>query len=417
MKQAERRLLVALLVAALLVFTSVYHSALAIDTYWDHNPSSSASWHNAGNWSAGVPDSSKRVYVDNGGTAIIDGDAESGLLGIGIMATGRVEQIGGTHEVSVELFLDGVDGTYDLNSGNLISPYEFIAMSNTGVFNQIGGSHAITGGLNFGHGIGSKGTYNLVLGDLTAGYEVLGYNDGAGEINQTGGVNDAGALILGVNLGSKGTYNLHDGQLITQYQNIGDFSGVGEFSQFGGTNSIATNLCLGRLTGSSGSYTLSGGRLSAGNEYIGSQGNSGAPGTFAQFAGLNAVDGTLTIGGASEGTYNFWGGALSAEFLDVNNGYLNIDVSGIDYFRVFGDKVAPLNEYIASGRIYDNTSSPDNHLLAVYDPTNDWTTLQVVPEPGTIALIAPAVLGFAGVVWRRRLRTLRMTVIQEEREI
>jgi beta propeller repeat protein len=41
----------------------------------------------------------------------------------------------------------------------------------------------------------------------------------------------------------------------------------------------------------------------------------------------------------------------------------------------------------------------------------------IIPEPATLALIAPALLGFAGVVWRRRLRTLRMTVIQEEREI
>jgi len=236
------------------LFISVTSSAgYALDTYWKHNPATPGAWNDPLNWTDGVPDSSKRVYVDNGGTAVIDGDAESGLLGIGITATGRVEQNGGTHEVAVELFLDGLDGTYDLNSGNLVSPYEFIAMSNTGVFNQTGGSHAITGGLNFGHGANSKGTYNLVSGDLTAGYEVLGYNDGAGEINQRGGVNDTGAVILGCNLGSKGTYNLYDGQLITQYQNMGDFSGVGEFSQFGGTNSIATNLGLGRLTGSSGS--------------------------------------------------------------------------------------------------------------------------------------------------------------------
>ena len=112
----------------------------------------------------------------------------------------------------------------------------------------------------------------------------------------------------------------------------------------------------------------------------------------------------MLLGGesGSSGTYYLSGGSLEAGDLDINNGWMDIDVSGIDLFAVHGDRVGLLDGYIADGKIFDSTLCPDGYLYAVYDPDNDWTTLNAIPEPTALLLLVPGILGIAIRVKGRR---------------
>lgn len=57
-------------------------------------------------------------------------------------------------------------------------------------------------------------------------------------------------LYLGANTGSSGTYNLGGGALSASYELIGS-SGTGEFNQSGGTNTVANTLTIAERAGSS----------------------------------------------------------------------------------------------------------------------------------------------------------------------
>ena len=102
---------------------------------------------------------------------------------------------------------------------------------------------------------------------------------------------------LGNLSGSTGTYNLSGGSLAAGGRtSLGEYigySGSGTFTQNGGSHTVAGDLILGFLPGSAGAYNLSGAaRLSViGNEYVGNAGS----GVFTQSGGNHTVTGTLTI--------------------------------------------------------------------------------------------------------------------------
>ena len=105
-----------------------------------------------------------------------------------------------------------------------------------------------------------------------------------GTFHQLGGVNNLadGFLYLGYDSGSSGTYSLSGGSLYTAFSYIGCF-GFGSFTQTGGTNS-ALYFELGVYGGGSGAYNLSSsGLLSAQYEYLGEEGTA----TFTQSGGIN----------------------------------------------------------------------------------------------------------------------------------
>ena len=99
---------------------------------------------------------------------------------------------------------------------------------------------------------------------MSAYCEYVGFS-GTGSFTQSGGTNSisSNSFYLGYNAGSSGTYSLSGGQLSASYEYVG-YSGTGTFTQSGGTNSISYYLYLGYNAGGSGTYSLSGsGQLSA----------------------------------------------------------------------------------------------------------------------------------------------------------
>ncbi len=165
--------------------------------------------------------------------------------------------------------------------------------------------------------IDATGTKNMSLTQTTYAhplaslYEYIGYN-GKGYHGQSLGTNNiSNDLYLGYLLGSSGTYRLSGGSLSASSQYAG-YLGSGTFNQTGGSNTVGNDLYVGYGAGSTGTYTLSGGTLSASSQYVGNYGS----GTLAQSGGSNNASSGLYMGygTGSTGTYTLSGGSLSAAY-------------------------------------------------------------------------------------------------------
>ena len=166
----------------------------------------------------------------------------------------------------------------------------------------------------------------LFVGGWTGGIGGTTTN-GRGAVNQANGtvtMVSGTDLVVGFGSGSTGTYTLSGGNLVgSQSEFIGSF-GNGTFTQSGGTNSLPASavgyLNLGYNVGGIGTYNLSGGTLTAAkNEIVGDAGT----GFFNQTGGSNKISGGHHLYLANDasnisptgGTYT-----LSAGTLEVNGG-------------------------------------------------------------------------------------------------
>jgi hypothetical protein len=265
------------------------------------------------------------------GTGIITANTEL----IGYVGDGTFIQSGGSNNVNglALAIASGSNGVYSLSgTGSLAvihDGYETIGYGGIGTFTQTGGTNSMTGAhgslsLYVGDTGGSVGTYFLSgSGLLSASSESIGYQ-GTGTFNQTGGSNTVSVgLYVGDNVASaNGTYSLSgSGVLSAKVEYVGN-EGSGTFNQSGGTNTVGPrvnvdgNLLVGYAVGSTGSYTLSAGSLSAASEYIG----NGGSGIFNQSGGTNTIVSSgygLVLGyGVGSGTYSISGGTLSLEATD-----------------------------------------------------------------------------------------------------
>ena len=188
----------------------------------------------------------------------------------------------------------------------------------------------LTGGISSSTTLSMPGGNDLYVAALAVGgYDGANLTNGRGAVNQSAGhtfIYPGGDLILGWGSGSRGTYTLSGGFLTANQAEFIGYGGTGTFHHSAGTNVIYSSalgsLTVGTLAGSTGTYNLSGtGTLvSYMQEYIGYFGS----GTFNQTGGSHTIEGGgLTLGGdaGSTGTYNLSGRANWVSNADVFVGY------------------------------------------------------------------------------------------------
>ena len=236
------------------------------------------------------------------------------------LGNGSFTQTGGNNTLNGGTFAMGVvsagNANYLLQSGNLTAnnALEAVGYSGNGNFTQTGGTNFLNFNSNLyvGYALGSNGNYSLQNGTLSIsiGSETIG-NNGNGTFTQTGGTNvvtnASSSLHIAAIAGSSGTYNLQAGNLTASNEMVGDY-GTGNFSHTGGNNTISGNLTIGNQN--SGSYLLdNNASLAAAAESIGAAGN----GNFTQYNGTNAVSASFVVGNfiGSTGNYTLANGNLT----------------------------------------------------------------------------------------------------------
>ena len=241
----------------------------------------------------------------------------SGVETIGVGGSGAYVQNGGVnHSPSFIVgLLSGGTGSAQLNSGLLnVGSTLAVGSSGTGTFLQNGGSvttAALLIGTQSGSNLAGAGTYLLQAGSATlavTGTEYIGHS-GIGTFKQTLGANQASALVVGALAGSTGTYTLSDGTLTAISAIIGA-GGTGNFFHAGGTLG-ANTLVVGGDTGGSGFYALSNGATLnlTGTETVGDAG----AGSLVQSGGINQTSAMILgaqVGGS--GTVTISGGILAS---------------------------------------------------------------------------------------------------------
>lgn len=310
------------------------------------------------------------TFMQNGGNVTVLPNLSSdlaqptgsldGALYVGLNAAGTYNLQNGTLQVggSYTFACGSTSGTCTgFANGNEYVGYN--AGSN-GLFNQSGGTNLMgppSGGAsslggNLYVGYFGNGTYNLSGGTMATSYpvnEYIGYAPGSiGTFNQTGGQNgvnistssvpQSSILQLFVGYTGQGSYTLGTvgGGPLSAILTGGDeeigtiglnpvtsqlSAGTGTFVQNSGFNQ-ASEIFVGEegLTvggnfsafNPQGTYTLNGGLISSGAEYVGFE----SVGLFVQNGGVNQT-GSLDI---AEGNSSFFGGAAYA----LNNGTLTV---------------------------------------------------------------------------------------------
>jgi filamentous hemagglutinin len=293
-------------------------------------------WSDPAHWVGGVPAAGDDAILSspNTTTAYLGGPA------------------GTLHDISVSATTPGT--TLLIGGGTLTANRAFVGNNSLGAISQNSGTFTLTPGtpvtdgrLILGNTTGGVGTYSLSGGSILADILTVGGGStsagtfGTGTFTQSGGdvnlatVGNVGELVVGDVSGSIGTYNLTGGTL--QAKNVyvavsGTSAGERKIVQTGGVATISNTLQIGGFTGGSsateGSYTLAGtsaSQLKSANVYVGVSGI----GTFTQDGGINSielgaagVDRNLLVGATfanSSGTYTLKSGTLSAEGEFIGN--------------------------------------------------------------------------------------------------
>jgi hypothetical protein len=241
----------------------------------------------------------------------------------GQLQESRFSQTSGTF-VDVGTFsLQGNGGTYTLSGGTLsVSGSEAFGFA---TFSQSNGTNIVGGALN----LSASGVYNLGGGTLQ-----VGTLSNSGSFNWTGGtinltassptIASGGVLGASVSVGSGQALEVTgSGQSLNIAGGTLALNGGGLYApsivQSSGTFSDTGTLIVSATGGNAGSYNLSGGLLSVtGAESIGAAGSGSGAFSFSQTNGINNIAGTLSV--ASGGTYSLSGGTLSASALAVASG-------------------------------------------------------------------------------------------------
>lgn len=451
MKRHEHLALV--LSLAVLFFVAVPLAAEGLgQTDWIHDPASPSTWLDPLNWSAGVPTATIAANIDNGGTVqISEGDCAAEYVWVGLghnwvnqdPRIGHVEQTGGFLEIPwrivdqtvylgrLELGEDGGFGYYDLFDGGLVVPLEFIGGSGgthgTGIFTQSGGSNIATM-LYLGTGEDAYGAYNLHDGELSVDLlETIGWA-GTGTFVQDGGTHVVnGTMQIGALNEGGGMYSYvgsTDAEFRTDAELSVDTLDIGPTGTFyvsnphyscnpitinrdftlesGAKFTVLGNIAIQMINANFDNYSTSETDL------------SGLTDTSLVFQQTVQTIQTLEVGGLDHGPDiegPFWierNFAVSDLILDGNSVYVQLVDNNDNGNRggVAGQSEAlyVYNLYVPLGCTLDL-----NGLNLYYVDGNFGGTFAngspiqatLVPEPATLAVIAPALLAFVGLAFRK----------------
>ncbi len=354
----------------------------------------------------------------------------------------------------------GSNGTYNLSgSGVLNTMSEYVGYSGFGVMNQSGGSNSTSffGAFYVGYYSGSHGVYNLsgagtctiawpnvlYLGNsaassgavnlsqsglFTANSEYVG-NSGSGAFTQTGGTNNGSSLTIAANPGSSGRYDLRGGVLATSSIAAGSGTAVLYFA--GGSLLSATPLALSSsgmllLTGTctySGTTTINHGLVMvngslAGPVTVNSGGILAGTGSLSNVTvgpggqlapgddpGRLTLSGSLSLLSGAEMDYEL-GTPLNSDEIYMPTSLLALNGQQFSDFNFtwlggFGPGTYDLIAFgSSSGSLGASTSGAIDGLPASLAVQGDNLVLNVVPEPGTLALVGT--LAAALFTFRRR---------------
>ena len=242
-----------------------------------------------------------------------------------------------------------------------------------GVYNLYGGDMVCTGG-NAGGGAddnntfaiadraGSEFTLNQSGGTIKAVHLSVGRN-GTGVLNlSNGSINASGTIFVGNSSAGIGTLNQTGGSMSSAGFQVGN-TGKGTFNQFDGNNKVTGTMTIGNGATGTGSYSISGGSLNAnciavGDNGVGEFNISGGSVDAADWilcafhsgsGTINQTSGDVTCGwftltwdgggaGKGSGTYNMYGGTLTADG-GGNDNRSSIGAVGTAEFNLYGGKV------------------------------------------------------------------------------
>jgi autotransporter-associated beta strand protein len=376
---------------------------------------------------------------DLSGTGYLSASGET----IGYYGTGTFTQTGGINVVASKFVLGSSSSSRDnyyylSDTGQLFAGDETIG-NGTGTFNQSGGTNSITNSLTLGIYSGSIGTYNLTGGTLIT--KSISKGSGTAAFNFGGGTLKAGAAFtssLDMNLNGIGsvTGTLYNATVDTAGVPVtlsGILSGVGGLNKSGsGTLSLSglntyygeTNVNVGTLaltstgliTNSSVIDVKSGAyfNISAKTSGFSLGATQTLKGNGTILGSVVAATGSYIKPGDSAGTLTLTGnltledGALldfelasisTSDLISLGSSTLylnNQDFSDFNFTALsgFGQGMYTLIDAgIISGNLGDNPSGTIDGYFATISKSGNDLVLNVVPEPGTWALLAAACLG------------------------
>jgi hypothetical protein len=342
-------------------------------------------------------------FVMSGGTVNVDGQF---VVGRGNDSSGTFQISGGKIVATRAFVLAGTGKLFDpsnatgtgTQTGGTINSLDFvsIAQGGTATYTLSGGSLNASNAFNVSDTTNSNGTFNLSGSGSAGGTSVYLTKspNTTGVVNQSGGTMRVGVLglVFGLSAGSSGTYNLSGGVL--------DMQG---------------NRIAGPHTGSTATFTMTGGqikRASAVDVALDQEGGTFSPG-FGNGVGNSSIA-DYTLGDLAVLDIDI-AGASSFDELSLQRGKtvnlrgrLNVNVS---YKPALGERFTimlnqqgtlsgtfaglPEGSTFVSGDVLFKITYKGNNLSDVI------LTVQAVPEPGPVVALS---LMSMGVLFGRRPR-------------
>ncbi len=311
-----------------------------------------------GNSSGAAEDNGSTLTIGGGTVYVGDELRLAGTAGSGAGADGTLFMYGGVLQVTNQVLVgdhDSSTGVFNMVAGRLAALGELVIIdsgSGVGVFRQSGGTADVAGIVRVGDNTSSDAQLVVTGGVFNAANAIqIGDNAGArGSLVVSGGVfNVTNHLEIGQVGSGTGVFTMADGNAnLRGNLRVGN-SGIGAFNLTGGAITAAT-LRVSEASTSTGTVTVTGGRLIVTNSGTSSAVFDNPGSLFTQSGGLVEVGGFEVgdVAGAL-GTIRLNGGTLlvgrnngSTEDLQLGNvanatgvvqiagGFLDLNRSGID---------------------------------------------------------------------------------------